>query len=534
MRISKTYKCIAGGVLAAALLMTSYSCKKFTELDPLASLSETTAFMTPENIDLTISGMYWQAAVGTYDPLNGTALSNRGYPFGGASIEQGEMRGEDMVNLQAFFQVTYQNTYTPNTANNVNMWEQLYALVNQCNVIIEGVDNAIAKGVISAEVGNAYKGEALFLRALSHHELLLNFSKPYSDNPTSSFGIPYRTKAVTGSQTATELNAQPRGTVAEAYAMLLTDLDLAESYLPTTRASKAISISRATKGAAIALKTRVKLHMLDYDGVINEGKKLGADAASGAFTSSLGSYAIELDPETPFTSNSNNVESIFSIAQSGAANGGTNGALPNMFGASMFKGRDLIAISPNLYNASFWLPSDLRKVKLTVKNTEGTRKYVYVYKYRKISDLSDWNPILRYSEVLLNVSEAYAFKNNNTQSLRLLNAVRDRSVGASNSYGTNIPSDLKKAIYDERRIEFFGEGRRWGDLHRLAQTSYGANGIPAKVLATQLKPESYGVTTLLTPNQAAVPYTNKEFLWPIPQRETDSNETLRGQQNSGW
>lgn len=520
----------------AALAFTTYSCKDFTELDPLASLSESTAFTTPENIELAVNGMYWQAAVGSYDPLNGTALQSRGYPFGGASIEQGEMRGEDMINIQGFFAITYQNTYTPNTPNNVNMWEQLYALVNQCNVIIEGVDNAVSSGILDATAAEPYKGEALFLRALAHHELLLHFSKPYTDNPTSNLGVPYRTIAITDASAAAEGNLQSRGTVQQSYDLLLEDLDLAESLLPATRATIGAKISRATKGAAIALKTRVKLHMQDYPGVIAEATKLGADATSGAFTSPIGGFALEADPTTPFLNYTNNSESIFSVAQSSAANGGVNGSISAMFSYSDVKGgRDLIGISPNLYNAPFWLEDDIRKTELTyLQTTDESFTALYLRKYRRVGINDDWNPIIRYAEVLLNAAEAYAYEGNNGQALRLLNAVRDRAVGTANSYGTTAPADLKLAIYNERRIEFLGEGRRWGDLHRLAQSSYGANGIPAKLLYTQVNASAYDGSTIITPAQAAVAYTAKEFLWPIPQSETDANPTLREQQNPEW
>jgi len=520
------YKILGTSLLALCLSFSS--CEKFTELNPLSALSETTAFTTPANIELAVNGMYWQAAVGTY---NGGA--GRGYPFGGASIEQGEMRGEDMINLQSFFQITYQNTYNVTSANNVNHWEQLYALINQCNVIIEGADAAVASGVIEADLANPYKGEALFLRALSHHELLLHFSRPFADNPTTNLGVPYRTIAITGATSAKEANSLERGTVAEAYTKLLADLDEAENILPATRSSVGDRISRATKGAAIALKTRVKLHMADYKGVIAEGAKLGTDG-SGAFQSAIGNFKLEADPTTPFLSYSNNAESIFSVAQSIASNGGVNGAISGMLGPSALNGRDLVAISPNFYNADFWLNTDLRKTNLTYKQSTGDRPFVYTYKYRKYGDNDDWNPILRYAEVLLNVAEAYAYDGNNAQALRLLNAVRDRSVGAANSYGTTVPADLKKAIYNERRIEFSAEGKRWADLHRLALSPYGAGGIPAKVLPQQLSAAVYNGSTILAPSQAAVPYSQYVFLWPIPQSELDANPVLRAQQNPGW
>jgi len=519
------------GTFLLAVALSMGSCEKFTELDPLADLGESATFSTPANIEATVNGMYWRAAVGNYAGGGG-----RGYPFGAASAEQGDMRGEDMVNLQAFYRITYTNTYTPNTANNVNHWEQLYALVNSCNVIIEGVAGAASAGVLDAATANAYKGEALFLRALAHHELLVHFCRPYADSPTTNLGVPYRKIAVTEGSDIPKGIPQQRGTVAETYTELLKDLDEAESLLPDKRSDAGLHISRATKGAAIALKTRVKLHQADYAGVIAEATKLGADATSGSFASPLGGYELEADPATPFLNYTKNKESIFSIALSDKAGASVNGAITNMYGPAELGARDLIAISPNLYNASFWLATDKRKTELTYKQSTGVRPFVYAYKYRKYgAAIDDWNPIVRYAEVLLNAAEAYAYNGDNAQALRLLNAVRDRSVAPSDSFGSTPPADLKLAIYNERRIEFIAEGRRWADIHRLAlDATYGTNGIPAKVQPGQLSSAVYDGVTSLTPSQGAVPYANRLFLWPIPQSELDANSTLREQQNPGW
>lgn len=526
-RIKLRYSKLIGGSLLLLALASSCS-KDYTELDPLASLSESTAFETPANIELAVNGMYWQAAVGMYEGGAG-----RGYPFGAASTEQGDMRGEDMVNLQAFFQITYENTYTTTTANNKNHWEQLYALINQTNVIVEGVTSAVENGIIDSETGDGYLGEALFLRALAHHELLVHFCRPYSDNPSSNMGVPYRTIAYTSPESVSAGLELDRGNVADAYSKVLADLDEAESLLPDTRNGSDLRISRATKGAAIAIKTRIKLFMADYAGVISEGAKLGADGA-GEFSSPMGGYKLEADPTTPFLNFKNNAESIFSIAQSVNSNAGVNGAISGMFGPSSLQGRDLIALSPNLYNADFWLEDDLRKTELTYKQSTGARPFVYAYKYRKYGDNDDWNPIIRYAEVLLNVAEAYAYQGNQAQALALLNAVRDRSVPSGASYGSGFSGDVKQAIYDERRVEFFAEGKRWGDLHRLAQTSYNTQGIPAKVLPTQLTGDAYDGSTILNPGQSALPYSNFRFVWPLPATEVDANPTLRAQQNPGY
>jgi len=504
------------------LILFTASCKKFTELDPLAALSETTAFENASGIELVMNGVYQQAAIGTY---NGGA--GRGYPFGAASIEQGEMRGDDMSIGAAFYQITFEAQYTTNTANNSNHWENLYNLINQINVFIAGVQTAASNGVITAQVAASYEGEARFLRALSHHELLIHFSKPYADGNGSQPGVPYRVTAINTPSAVTEALTVPRGTVAEDYTKILADLDFAEANLP---AEQTAGFQRATQGAAIALKTRVLLHKGDWAGVVTEGAKLGA-TGTAPYTSPIGGYTLTASPETPFSSFSDNTESIFSIANSATSNGGVNGALPNMLSPASIGGRGTILTSPNFWKASYWVQGDLRRTLLHTSNAAGV---VFVNKYRLITTSADWAPIIRYAEVLLNVSEAAQRNGNPTLAFNLLNAVRNRSVPAASQF-TSAPSDLLLAILHERRIEFAGEGRRWPDLHRLAlDATYGAGGIPAKISQTQITGAAFTGTTLITPAIAAIPYSDFRFLWPIPLSETNSNPTLAAAQNPGY
>jgi starch-binding outer membrane protein, SusD/RagB family len=531
----KQYRQYALLMLGAFILLSS--CKKFTELNPLDSLSENTAFTDPSKIELVANGVYQQAAVGTY---NGAA--GRGYPFGAAATEQGEMRGEDMVNLQTFYQITYESTINATTANNVNHWEQLYQLINQANVLIEGVQKAGKAGIITTTVAEQYEGEGRFLRALAHHELLVHFSRPFMDGSGSKPGVPYRDFAINTPEAVTKASGIDRGTVAQDYTKILADLDWAEAHLSATNAKGA---ARATKGAAIALKTRIKLHMGDWPGVIAEGVKLGADAAAGPFTSPVGNYVLEASPATPFTSFNNNKESIFSIANSASSNGGVNGALPQMFGPSSTAtiasaGRGLVGISPNFYNATFWVTGDKRRDLLTVQQGSSPKIY-FSYKYRDYINRTDWAPIIRYAEVLLNVAEADARLGGAlplAKAFNLLNAVRNRSVPTSEQF-LIPPTDLILAILNERRIELLGEGRRWADIHRLAlDPAYNVGGVPAKVLPSQLNNSGsdYNLVTrpVLTPSKAAIPYSDYRFLWPIPSSETSSNPVLKAQQNPNY
>src|SRR5687767_5405116 len=101
----KTIK-ITSRLFASIALVVAASCSEVLDVQPQTALSDATAFTTPSRIALVVTGMYDAAQSGFYA---GGAV--RGYPFGAAHIEQGDNRGEDVVNTQAFYAITYGNTY---------------------------------------------------------------------------------------------------------------------------------------------------------------------------------------------------------------------------------------------------------------------------------------------------------------------------------------------------------------------------------------------------------------------------------------
>lgn len=504
-----------------SLMLTSCD-KDVVELTPYDRLTEESAFTTPERVELAVNGVYDAAQSGFYA---GGAV--RGYPFGAAHVEQGDVRGEDMLNLEAFYAITYGSTYNAASANNVFHFETLYAVINKANIVIEGVEKAVSSGLITAEVGNAYIGEARFLRALSNHELLIHFARPYNHTPDAAHaGVPIRTIPVNTPARVEEARQQGRNSVKEGYTAILADLDYAETNLPATRAASA-KISRATKGAAIALKSRVKLHMRDWQGVVTEGNKL--ISGTGPYTSPIGGYALTSSPDAPWASNSGNTESIFSFMNTANDNGSVNGSLGQMYNA-LTGGRALVAISPLIWNAEFWPANDTRRLITTT-----TTRAIFTRKYRDAATQSDWSPILRYAEVLLNVAEAESRLGNNDRALSLLNAVRGRST--DQTYSGLSGDALTQAIVNERRVEFLAEGLRWKDIHRLAKEGkFGPAGIPAKVASSSNHTAQYsaGTGAAVATSIPFIPYDDFRFIWPIPVSEVASNPVLAAQQNPGY
>ncbi|WPO79438.1 RagB/SusD family nutrient uptake outer membrane protein [Flavobacterium sp. KACC 22761] len=508
-------------LFVAAMGMNSCTEEKILDLKPINNILDPDAFTTPTLIESYMNGVYNAAAIGQYNAAPTSPNSGRGYVWGAAFVEQGEARGEDIVNMATFYELTYKATYDPTTANNVYYWVDGYRLINRCNLMIEGVTGAVAKGVITKATGDNYIGQAKFLRAITHLELLTYFARPYNFTAGATHpGIPYREVGVnTNEEIASEI-AKPRNTVADCYEKILTDLNAAEATLPATK-----TLNKASKWAAIAFKTRLYLQKRDWENVIAEGNKL------------KGIYTLTADPYGPFgTTSLSNTESIFSITHSSTINPGVNASLP-----SVLKNRALVCISPILWRDPQWLADDKRR-------EEGKFIYTalgikYTNKYPEVTKQDDPAPVIRYAEVVLNMAEAEARLSNLPGALTLLNSVRDRALAnkAAQSYTATsftTDADMVAAILKERRIEFLQEGRRWTDIHRLQGDPIAAvatDGIPAKY-ASGAPPakEAFilGNDFVVKKEVAAIPGSDYRFLWPIPQMEINTNPGI--DQNAGW
>ncbi|HYF30453.1 MAG TPA: RagB/SusD family nutrient uptake outer membrane protein [Chitinophagaceae bacterium] len=528
------YKKFIGCMLAGALLT---ACNKTLNVEPYVSFSESTAFSSPQRVLLALNGVYDAAQSGFYQ---GNVV--RGYPFGAANIAQGDMRGEDMLNQAQFYQVTYEANYNATTPNNGFMWQTLYALANKANLVIEGVRRAVANNVITAAVGMQYEAECRFLRAMAYHELVINFARPYADGNGDKLGIIYRDFGISSDESIAKAREQKRETVAQNYDKILADLDFAEANLtpralpaPVTGTPDATPVNyRATKAAAIALKMRVKLHKRDWAGVIADGAKIVSSASP--FVSPIGGWKLNATPDGVFVNNLTD-ESIFSIKNDANDNAGNNGALAYMLGNPALGGRGLVRISPIAFNFPAWRCDDKRRALMD----QDGRSY-YTTKYRDITNRTDAAPQIRYAEVLLMLAEAEARNSAgvSTRAIELLNAVRNRALQDPNTQQYTVASFATKnaliqAILNERRIEFLAEGKRWGDIHRLAvDPDFSTGGIPAKMTFANATFASYNCATnpALTKSILAIPYADFKFIWPVPLDEIQTNPNV--QQNPGY
>jgi len=148
-------------------------------------------------------------------------------------------------------------------------------------------------------------------------------------------------------------------------------------------------------------------------------------------------------------------------------------------------------------------------------------------------------PIIRYAEVLLSYLES-ELESNATINQALLdetiNLVRGRDAVNMPAVTITDPTELRKIIRRERRVEFAWEGLRYYDILRWGIAAEQLNGQytgmkltndPASYTLYPVDDEGYFIMGNTRAFKAGI-----NELWPIPQSERDINPNLT--QNSGY
>ena len=471
------------------------SCRKEL-LNPIpeASISDVVAFQTSERTLAAVNGMYAGVKTGAF--------------YGGRYYNYQDIRGEEFIN-QTNNGVTNLQTWNftvGSSTNEVNnLWNAAYAAINRTNVVIAGV----AEAPISDALKNQYRAEARFLRALTYHSLVTIYARPYTDGAGSKPGVVIFTEP----QTSKGENKIERSTVADVYKLILEDLDFAETNLPATHGSTALNVTRAHKNAAIALKTRIYLHMGRYADVITQANKIVSAAAPFKATTGV-AHELAADITTVFRSGGQTTENIFSFPFTSLDLPGTQNSLNSYYspGASTAcatcSGTGEYALdttASSIVKNTNWTATDARRnlIQRIGTTTANTRTWL-----RKWTANTDYVPVIRYAEVLLNLAEALARTNGlDNRAIDLLNAVRKRSDAATTLAPASSQA-LIDAILLERRIELLGEGFRSRDLMRLGMS------LPAKGTV------------------GAVGFNDTQYIWPIPSGELQVNTVI--DQNPGY
>lgn len=453
------------------------SCKKsFLDLNPYNETPTSEAITSESSMQTAVYGMYAQ--------LRNANLYGRTVPLIGDLLADNVFISSTNSNR---YIAEFNYTYNSFTANASGTWGAAYTAILRANNIINNTT------VTESAVVNQLKGEAKTIRALMYFVLVNYYAKQYTVDPNSD-GVPII------------LEYQPRfkpsrNKVSEVYAQI--EKDLNEAFTQMTSTTK--NSSYVSKYVAKALSARVSLFKGDWTNardnalsVVNNGGYKLADSSA---------YVNYWKDPAP---TSNKTETIFEVTSDNVNNNGTN-ALSYFYDQSGYG--DALA-ADDLYNK--FRVGDVRR-QLFLSGTRAGLSVKIVNKYSNTQNNADKDDtkVLRYSEVLLTLAEAYYRLNDEPNALKYVNMVaqkREPSFAGYSSTGAQLLED----ILLERRKELAFEGMRYLDLLRLNRD----------VTRVNVNSNYVGVTPL------TLAASSTKRIYPIPQDERDANPNIS--QNPGY
>lgn len=480
-------------IIFGLILLTVGCSKQYLDPVPKTSVSDLLVFDTKDRVISQVNGMYAKMKVGNF--------------LGGRYFVYNDVRAENFIpqssNLVTAF-ATWNHSVVSSTNEVQNLWGAVYQAINTINLFNDNLEQYWTGGklnnIISETEKNQFKSEALTLRAVCYFYLLQLYATPYNIGAGNNPGLPLRLK---GMKSIGE-NDLARSTVAEVYTQILKDLNDAEAIAISDYDDPLLNTTRVHKNTIIALKTRVYLHMQNWDSVITEAQKIVSTSApfsapSGVANALNATYAgVFADPYT-------SMESILSMPFTSTDGPGSQNGLPWYFAAPSNESYFLNISAGSTYSQMD--ATDARKLMMVKSDVN-----YYLGKYPDVTTNTNYAPVIRYAEVLLNYAEAIVRQGNavTQTAVNLLNAVRIRSfpTGAYTLGSFGTVQAFYDAILLERSMEFLGEGMRNLDLMRLGLT------IPAK------DGGAMGVVQ-------AISSSSSNYFWPMPNTEMSQNKLLK-------
>jgi starch-binding outer membrane protein, SusD/RagB family len=399
--------------LIPLLLLQLYACKSYLDLKP------------DKKLELPQTLQDCQALLTNYNLINGA------YPA------VGEISSDDYYLSDANYnslELDERNEHIWRADANVNagIWSGGYSRILVANQVLETLGN-MTPAANDQTTWNGLKGAALFFRAYSLLEMAQIWTKPYdATTADQDMGIPIRLTPDINEVT-------DRGTVAQTYDRITTDLKEAISLLPAGGPAKLVNkTALPVKATAQAALARTYLIMGDY-----------ANAGSYA-DSSLGQYNMlmdynQLDPTAGNPIAEFNTEVLFD-ATSGAA-------------LSLYYGN----VNDSLYNA--YDDKDTRKTIFF--NNRGNGTYAFKGGYTGQPNFIIFTGLAT-DEVYLISAESKARAGNTGGAMTDLNTLLQNRIKPPFTPLTAANADdALVQVLQQRRKELLFRGLRWTDLRRL-------------------------------------------------------------------
>ena len=394
----------------------------------------------------------------------------------------------------------------------MDKWDIYYQGIGRVNIVLDNVERVD----MDTDLKDRIKGEASFLRGLFYYNLVNYFG-----------GVPLILK----SPNFEGQSDLPRNTRDEVVTQVLADLDYAASVLPVSYTGS--DIGRATKGAAVAFKTRVLLYESRWSEAALTAKEVMELNQYSLFPDYRGLFMLE---------NEENSEVIFDV-QYLVPNYPTSWDIIIELQINVAPTLDLV----NSYYMTDGLPiqdSPLYDPLNPYENRDprlhqsvaipgymyrgglvsDTKYFSTGYGFKKYTTYSDdvYLPninnseinfiVLRYADVLLMYAEAENEAVGSDASVYdALHEIRQRAGMPDVPAGLS-QDKMREVIRHERRIELAGEGLYYNDIRRwrTAEILMNANVLNSKGEVVQVR--SFN--------------KDRDYLWPIHEITKQENPAL--------
>lgn len=321
-----------------------------------------------------------------------------------------------------------------------DLWSIPYIVIYRCNLVLRALGRVNG---LKPEERARFRGQALFLRASCHFELVRMFAQPSGFNAGNTQpGVVLRLLP--------NQNPALRNTVSEVYSQIITDLNTAVQELPGD-----IVPGTANVWAAKALLAKVYFQQNNFELAYTFAQDV-ADNGPAIFSTNI-QYRM---------SKTRQLDVLFDLPSVGnTLPGQQNGERLQAYFKST-TGRPPLGIVAGLYNSASQDTSDLRG-KHWVKYFPGTVSQPPAYYSTKYNNDDIIHiPVIHLAEIKLIFAECAAEKGRLTLALAQLNEVRRRA--GLPSYNSLYDYEIIDEIRKQRSLEMMLEGNRLHELKRQA------------------------------------------------------------------
>ncbi|HXS57954.1 MAG TPA: RagB/SusD family nutrient uptake outer membrane protein [Hanamia sp.] len=476
--------------------------------------------------------------------------SNAVYTFlDGTNAIEREMLTDIAHNNQVYSTIAAMEKGAFNAQNDViaEEWANDYQGIRAANYFLENVDKVPSTNV---ELISSLKGEIRFIRAYLYSKLVSIYGN-----------VPLVTKSISIEE-GKNLVQSPASAVWDYIDKELTE---AAEQLPEMQVEK----GRITRGAALSLKARAMLYAKRYQDAADAAERVIDGGVYSIYPSyeNLFTYAAENNPEIilnkefvknsypnniceilpPFSilSNEMSVVPLKKIVDAYEMKNGKKITDPSggFDPYNPYQNRDPRLLF-SIYAPGSMLPNG--KIFDSSPNSgtadalgSGYRPSVTGFNVRKYVNKEDIDEVnnsginiilIRYAEVLLTYAEAKVELGQIDESvLEAINKVRQRGdVKMPVIAPGHTQDELREIVRHERMVELAFEGQRFFDIRRW--------NIANDVFNVPIQGMTYSNNgQLITAKQESFVRSfnpQRDYLWPIPQKEMDLNKNLK--QNPGW